>query len=108
MKIPVAIKVLQEGTSSNQNQELLEEARVMASVDNPCCIRILAVCMASQMMLITQLMPLGCLLDYIKKHKDNTGSKALLNWATQIARVRVYVDYTVDALGLFVRLYQER
>ena len=40
-------------------------------------------------MLITQLMPLGCLLDYIKKHKDNMGSKALLNWATQIARVRL-------------------
>ena len=87
VKIPVAIKVLQEGTSSNQCQELLEEARVMASVDHPCCIRILAVCMATQMMLITQLMPLGCLLDYIKKHKENTGSKALLNWATQIARV---------------------
>ena len=47
-------------------------------------------------------MPLGCLLDYIKKHKDNTGSKALLNWATQIARIRLYVDYTVDSLGLFV------
>ena len=89
VKIPVAIKVLQEGTSPNQNQELLEEARVMASVDHPCCIRILAVCMASQMMLVTQLMPLGCLLDYIRKHKDNTGSKALLNWCTQIARVSI-------------------
>ena len=58
-------------------------------------------------MLITQLMPLGCLLYYIKKHKDNTGSKSLLNWPTQIARVRLNVDYTVDALGLFVVLYQE-
>ena len=58
-------------------------------------------------MLITQLMPMGCLLDCIKKHKDNTGPKALLNWATQIARVRLYVDYTVDAPRLFVRLHQE-
>ncbi|XP_060585170.1 epidermal growth factor receptor-like isoform X2 [Ruditapes philippinarum] len=92
VKIPVAIKVLQEGTSPNQNQELLEEARVMASVEHPCCIRILAVCMASQMMLITQLMPLGCLLDYIRKHKDNTGSKSLLNWCTQIARGMGYLE----------------
>ncbi|KAL4217428.1 Receptor tyrosine-protein kinase erbB-2 [Mactra antiquata] len=92
VKIPVAIKVLQEGTSPNQNQELLEEARVMTSVDHPCCIRILAVCMASQMMLITQLMPLGCLLDYIRKHKDNTGSKSLLNWCTQIARGMGYLE----------------
>ena len=60
-------------------------------------------------MLITQLIPLGCLFDYTKKHEDNTGSKALLNRATQIARVRLYmyVDYTVDAHGLFVRLHQE-
>lgn len=87
VKIPVAIKVLQEGTSPNLNKELLEEARVMSSVDNVCCIRILAVCMTAQMMLITQLMPLGCLLDYVRKHKENVGSKVLLNWATQIARV---------------------
>ncbi|KAJ8321548.1 hypothetical protein KUTeg_000899, partial [Tegillarca granosa] len=33
---------LQEGTSPNQNKELLEEARVMSSVENPHCIRILA------------------------------------------------------------------
>lgn len=46
-----------------------------------------------QMMLITQLMPLGCLLDYIRKHKDNTGSKSLLNWCTQIARVSFFVRF---------------
>ncbi len=93
VKIPVAIKVLSEGTSPNLNKELLEEARVMASVEQPCCVRILAVCMTAQMMLITQLMPLGCLLDYVRKHKANIGSKALLNWCTQIAKVRSIVIY---------------
>ena len=87
MKIPVAIKVLQEGTSPNLNKELLEEARIMASVVHPCCVRILAVCMTAQMMLVTQLMPLGCLLDYIRKNKANIGSKHILNWCTQIAKV---------------------
>ena len=95
VKIPVAIKVLQEGTSPNQNKELLEEARVMSSVDNLNCIRILAVCMTAQMMLITQLMPLGCLLDYVRKHKENIGSKVLLNWCTQIARVCKLKHYIV-------------
>jgi serine/threonine protein kinase len=87
VKIPVAIKVLSEGTGPSQNKELLEEARIMTSVEHPCCIRILAVCMTAQMMLITQLMPLGCLLDYVRKNKMNIGSKVLLNWCTQIARV---------------------
>ncbi|XP_046377160.1 epidermal growth factor receptor-like isoform X2 [Haliotis rufescens] len=91
VKIPVAIKVLQEGTP-NQNKELLEEARVMASVEHPCCVRILAVCMTAQMMLITQLMPLGCLLDYVRKNKEHIGSKVLLNWCTQIARGMTYLE----------------
>jgi len=87
IKIPVAIKVLQEGTSTGENQNMLEEARIMASVVHPCCIHVLAVCLTAQMMLVTQLMPLGCLLEYVRKNKDNIGSKALLNWCTQIARV---------------------
>jgi hypothetical protein len=51
VKIPVAIKALQEGTAPAQNKELLEEARVMASVVHPCCVRILAVCMTAQVCL---------------------------------------------------------
>jgi len=84
VKIPVAIKVLQDGTAS---RGLLDEARIMASVLHPCCVHVLAVCLASQVMLVTPLMPLGCLLDYIRKHRANVGSKALLNWCAQIARV---------------------
>jgi len=42
---------------------------------------------ATQVMLVTPLMPLGCLLDYVRKQRDNVGSKALLNWCAQIARV---------------------
>ena len=92
VKIPVAIKVLQEGTSANLNKELLEEARIMASVEHTCCVRILAVCMTAQMMLVTQLMPLGCLLDYVRKNRENIGSKVLLNWCTQIARGMCYLE----------------
>ncbi|XP_053389075.1 epidermal growth factor receptor-like, partial [Mercenaria mercenaria] len=93
VKIPVAIKVIREGNSSSLHQELLEEARIMVSVVHICCIRLLAVCMASEkMMMISQLMPLGCLLGYIKKHKDMIGSKSLLNWCAQIARGMVYLE----------------
>lgn len=86
MKIPVAIKVLREDTGANSSKEFLEEAYIMASVEHPNLLQLLAVCMTSQMMLVTQLMPLGCLLDYVRARRDKTGSKALLNWCMQIAR----------------------
>uniref|UniRef100_T1IN09 Protein kinase domain-containing protein n=1 Tax=Strigamia maritima TaxID=126957 RepID=T1IN09_STRMM len=92
VKIPVAIKVLREGTGSNANKEILEEAYIMASVEHPHLLQLLAVCMTSQMMLVTQLMPLGCLLDYVRNNKDKIGSKPLLNWCTQIAKGMSYLE----------------
>lgn len=60
----------------------------MASVDSPYVCRLLGICLTSTVQLITQLMPYGCLLDYIKENKDNVGSQYLLNWCVQIAKVR--------------------
>jgi hypothetical protein len=59
----------------------------MASVDNPHVCRLLGICLTSTVQLITQLMPYGCLLDYVREHKDNIGSQYLLNWCVQIAKV---------------------
>ena len=87
IRIPVAIKILTDSTSPAHNDELLEEARIMASVHHEHCLRILAFCMGKQMMLITPLLPEGALLDYIRKNKAHIGSKSMLNWCVQIAEV---------------------
>uniref|UniRef100_A0A3Q2DFU2 Receptor protein-tyrosine kinase n=1 Tax=Cyprinodon variegatus TaxID=28743 RepID=A0A3Q2DFU2_CYPVA len=92
VKIPVAIKVLREATSPKANQEILDEAYVMASVDNPHVCRLLGICLTSTVQLITQLMPYGCLLDYVKEKKDNIGSQHLLNWCVQIAKGMNYLE----------------
>lgn len=92
VKIPVAIKILLEMSGSESSKEFLEEAYIMASIEHPNLLKLLAVCMTNQMMLITQLMPLGCLLDYVKNYKNKTGSMALLNWSTQIARGMAYLE----------------
>lgn len=92
VKIPVAIKVLTEINGSESSKEFLDEAYIMCSVEHPNLLKLHAVCMTSQMMLITQLMPLGCLLDYVRNNKDKIGSKALLNWSTQIARGMSYLE----------------
>jgi serine/threonine protein kinase len=100
VKIPVAIKVLREGTGANSSKEFLEEAYIMATVEHPNLIKLLAVCMTSQMMLVTQLMPLGCLLDYVRSNRDKIGSKPLLNWCTQIAKGKIslsFIDFNLPA-----------
>ena len=60
----------------------------MASVEHPHLVRLLGVCLSPTIQLVTQLMPHGCLLDYVHEHKDNIGSQLLLNWSVQIAKVR--------------------
>uniref|UniRef100_A0A3Q3X0G2 Receptor protein-tyrosine kinase n=1 Tax=Mola mola TaxID=94237 RepID=A0A3Q3X0G2_MOLML len=92
VKIPVAIKVLREATSPKANKEILDEAYVMATVEHPHVCRLLGICLTSTVQLVTQLMPFGCLLDYIKENKDNIGSQYLLNWCVQIAKGMNYLE----------------
>lgn len=92
VKIPVAIKVLREGSGVDTNKDILEEAYLMASLDHPNLLPLLAVCMTSRMMLVTQLMPLGCLLDYVRQNRHTIGSKSLLNWCAQIARGMAHLE----------------
>ncbi|KAK2859787.1 hypothetical protein Q5P01_004407 [Channa striata] len=92
VKIPVAIKVLREATSPKANQEILDEAYVMASVDHPHMCRLLGICLTSSVQLVTQLMPYGCLLDYVRLHKEQVGAQWLLNWCVQIAKGMNYLE----------------
>uniref|UniRef100_A0A7N6AFC5 Receptor protein-tyrosine kinase n=1 Tax=Anabas testudineus TaxID=64144 RepID=A0A7N6AFC5_ANATE len=92
VKIQVAIKVLREATSPKANQEILDEAYVMASVDHPHVCRLLGICLTSPVQLVTQLMPYGCLLDYVRHHKDQIGGQWLLNWCVQIAKGMNYLE----------------
>ncbi|XP_010727531.3 epidermal growth factor receptor [Larimichthys crocea] len=92
VKIPVAIKVLREATSPKANKEILDEAYVMASVEHPHVCRLLGICLTSTVQLVTQLMPYGCLLDYVKENKDNIGSQYLLNWCVQISKGMNYLE----------------
>ncbi|KAJ7313588.1 hypothetical protein JRQ81_005105 [Phrynocephalus forsythii] len=92
VKIPVAIKVLRENTSPKANKEILDEAYVMAGVGSPYVSRLLGICLTSTVQLVTQLMPYGCLLDYVRENKDRIGSQDLLNWCVQIAKGMSYLE----------------
>ncbi|KAG7280351.1 hypothetical protein CRUP_024143, partial [Coryphaenoides rupestris] len=87
VKIPVAVKILNETTGPKANVEFMDEALIMASVEHPHLVRLLGVCLSPTLQLVTQLMPHGCLLDYVHEHHDHIGSQLLLNWCVQIAKV---------------------
>uniref|UniRef100_A0A4W4GP91 Receptor protein-tyrosine kinase n=1 Tax=Electrophorus electricus TaxID=8005 RepID=A0A4W4GP91_ELEEL len=92
VKIPVAIKILNETTGPKANVEFMDEALIMASVEHPHLVRLLGVCLSPTVQLVTQLMPHSCLLHYVHEHKDNIGSQMLLNWCVQIAKGMMYLE----------------
>lgn len=90
---PVAIKVLRDNGQANMNKEFLNEACNMASVKHPNLVSLLAFCQTpNQLMLVTPLIPLGCLLDFVRSNKSIIGSKNLLEWSKQIARGMAYLE----------------
>ncbi|VEL19917.1 unnamed protein product [Protopolystoma xenopodis] len=54
----------------------------MASVDHPCCVRFLAFCMTARPQLITQFLPMGCLLDHL--HHIRLGCLAVTDAALHL------------------------
>ena len=76
-----------DSASPEASRELLQEGVVMAAVDHPNVVRLYAVCMGKQMMLVSQFVPLGSLISYLKKNKEILNAHVMLNFATQIAEV---------------------
>lgn len=68
----------------------LQHMLAMGSLDHPCIVRLLGICPGTQLQLVTQLLPMGSLLQYVRHSKNTTavGPQMLLNWCVQIAKVR--------------------
>ncbi|XP_069761509.1 receptor tyrosine-protein kinase erbB-4-like isoform X2 [Narcine bancroftii] len=92
VKIPVAIKVLQEGHCSETSSVVNEDMLMVGSLDHRHVLRLLGICPGTPLQIVTQLLPLGSLLEYLHKNKDNIQSKMLLNWCVQIAKGMRYLE----------------
>lgn len=92
--IPVAIKVLRDNGISNMNKEFLEEAYTMSLVNHKNLVKLLGVCMTpNELMLVTPLHPLGCLLNHVVNNVDGDFKpKNLLEWCKQIAEGMAYLE----------------
>ena len=59
----------------------------MASMDHPYVVRLFGISMGRKMMLVSQFVPLGSLLDFLRKHKERLNAKNMLTFSHQIAEV---------------------
>ncbi|XP_061531847.1 receptor tyrosine-protein kinase erbB-3b [Phycodurus eques] len=92
VKIPVAIKTIQDSSGRQTFTEITDHMLSMGSLDHPYIVRLLGICLGSSLQLVTQLSSLGSLLEHIRQHKNSLGPQRLLNWCVQIAKGMYYLE----------------
>ncbi|XP_018416287.1 PREDICTED: receptor tyrosine-protein kinase erbB-3 [Nanorana parkeri] len=94
VKIPVSIKVIQDRNGAQTFHAVTDHMLAMGSLDHPCIVRLLGICPGTQLQLVTQLLPMGSLLQYIRQNKNTgaIGPQMLLNWCVQIAKGMYYLE----------------
>lgn len=75
----------------------------IGSLDHAYIVRLLGICIGSQLQLVTQLLPLGSLLEYVRKNRDAIGPQLMLNWCVQIAKVG-FVQEQLESFSGSVRI----
>uniref|UniRef100_A0A671PX92 Receptor protein-tyrosine kinase n=1 Tax=Sinocyclocheilus anshuiensis TaxID=1608454 RepID=A0A671PX92_9TELE len=92
VKIPVAIKTIQDRTGRQTFQEITDHMLAMGSLDHPYIVRLLGICAGPSLQLVTQLSPQGSLLEHIQQHSESLNPQRLLNWCVQIAKGMYYLE----------------
>uniref|UniRef100_A0A8C2ALS8 Receptor protein-tyrosine kinase n=1 Tax=Cyprinus carpio TaxID=7962 RepID=A0A8C2ALS8_CYPCA len=92
VKIPVAIKTIQDRTGRQTFQEITDHMLAMGSLDHPYIVRLLGICPGPSLQLVTQLGPQGSLLEHIQQRRESLNPQRLLNWCVQIAKGMYYLE----------------
>ncbi|KAJ8403976.1 hypothetical protein AAFF_G00343260 [Aldrovandia affinis] len=92
LKIPVAIKTIQDRTGRQTFTEITDHMLAMGSLDHAYIVRLLGVCPGACLQLVTQLSPQGSLLEHIRHRRDSLDPQRLLNWCVQIAKGMYYLE----------------
>ncbi|KAK7128917.1 hypothetical protein R3I94_017219 [Phoxinus phoxinus] len=92
VKIPVAIKTIQDRSGRQTFTEMTDHMLAMGSLDHPYIVRLLGICPGTSLQLVTQLSPQGSLLQHLRQNKDSLDPQRLLNWCVQIAKGMYYLE----------------
>ncbi|KAG8129304.1 hypothetical protein E2320_015983, partial [Naja naja] len=85
IKIPVSIKVIQDPSGRQSFHAVTDHMLAIGSLDHAYIVRLLGICIGPQLQLVTQLLPLGSLLEYVLKNRDAIGPQLMLNCQVQVA-----------------------
>ncbi|KAE8626456.1 hypothetical protein XENTR_v10006636 [Xenopus tropicalis] len=94
IKIPVCIKVILDRTGRQTFHAVTDHMLAIGSLDHTYIVRLLGICPGSQLQLVTAYLPMGSLLQHVRKNKDSgaIGPQLLLNWCVQIAKGMCYLE----------------
>ncbi|XP_066564643.1 receptor tyrosine-protein kinase erbB-3a isoform X2 [Amia ocellicauda] len=92
VKIPVAIKTIQDRTGRQSFTEITDHMLAIGSLDHPYIVRLLGICPGASLQLVSQLNLQGSLLEHIRRRRDTLDPQRLLNWCVQIAKGMYYLE----------------
>ena len=98
VKVKVAVKTLNEPKAS-----ILQEALTMASCEHINLVRLVAICQSHPPKLITEYLPRGDALQYIRKRKEQVRPSQIVSWCRQIAEGMAYLAELKEGVKLVHR-----
>ncbi|XP_014598634.1 PREDICTED: uncharacterized protein LOC106784049 isoform X2 [Polistes canadensis] len=92
--LPVAVKVLKADALTQPRiiEDFVSEVQAMHTLNHHNLIRLYGVVLSQPMMMVTELAPLGALLDYLRKQCGRISVLALCNYALQVATGMAYLE----------------
>ncbi|KAL6430119.1 hypothetical protein ACFW04_007716 [Cataglyphis niger] len=92
--LPVAVKVLKADalTQPNVIEDFVSEVQAMHTLDHHNLIRLYGVVLSQPMMMVTELAPLGALLDHLRQQCGRISILTLCNYALQVATGMAYLE----------------